>query len=73
MVPQSWARQSTARADGTRYVHPISFGEQLRVQPGNTFDPNPLKQGPYSRTSQRGKTSNPIPLQGNPTLPPSEE
>ncbi|WP_310572338.1 RHS repeat-associated core domain-containing protein, partial [Gemmatimonas sp.] len=73
MVPQAWARQTTARGGGIRYVHPTNLGEQLRVQPGNAFDPNPLKQGPYCRISQCGQTSNPISLLGNPTLPPSRE
>ena len=72
MVPQSWARQPTARGEGTRYVHPTNRGEQLRVQPGMASDPNPVKQGPYCRISQCGETTEPIPLKGNPTLPPQE-
>jgi RHS repeat-associated protein len=72
MVPQSWARQPTARGEGTRYVHPTNRGEQLRVQPGKASDPNPAKQGPYCRISQCGQTTDPIPLKGNPTLPPQE-
>jgi hypothetical protein len=72
MVPQSWEREPSARGGGTRYVHPTNEGEQLRVQPGDASNSNPVKQGPYCRISQCGQKTAPIPLKGNPTLPPPE-
>jgi RHS repeat-associated protein len=68
-IPQSWTREPSARGGGTRYVHPENKGEQIRVQPGNPNDPNPVKQGPYCRISRCGEKTDPIPLRGNPTLP----
>lgn len=68
MVPPGWTREPTREGDGTRYKHPTNRGEQIRVQPGKPTDPNPVKQGPYCRISCGGKTSDPIPLKGNPTL-----
>ncbi|MFZ3374121.1 MAG: RHS repeat-associated core domain-containing protein, partial [Chthoniobacterales bacterium] len=53
---------------GIRYPHPTNRGEQVRVQPGNPADPNPIKQGPYARISKGGTVSPPIPLKGNPSL-----
>ena len=68
-VPEDWVREPS-RTGGTRYKHPTNYGEQIRVQPGNPRDPNPAKQGPYCRVSRCGKTGEPVPLKGNPTLPP---
>jgi hypothetical protein len=70
MIPGDWERLPSKNGGGTRYVHPENKGEQIRVQPGNPNDPNPAKQGPYCRISRCGEKTEPIPLQGNPTLPP---
>lgn len=68
-IPEDWGREATRRGGGTRYTHPRNRGEQIRVQPGNPNDPNPVKQGPYCRISRCGETSDPIPLKGNPRNP----
>jgi hypothetical protein len=53
-----------------RYADPGNPGTQVRVMPGNPNDPNPVKQGSYARVSTGGMICDPIPLKGNPTLPP---
>jgi len=68
MVPEGWEQSPTSGGGGTRYSNPNRPGEQIRVMPGNPKDPNPVKQAPYARISTQGKKSDPIPLQGNPTL-----
>jgi RHS repeat-associated protein len=57
-----------SRGGGTRYPVPGRSGDQVRIENGNPNDPNPVKQGPYGRVSQDGNTSDPFPLNGNPTL-----
>ncbi len=69
MKSKGWQGESSKRGGGTRYPNPGVPGEQVRVQPGNPNDPNPVKKGPYGRISSKGKVSAPIPLSGNPTLP----
>lgn len=71
MIPQGWKKSGTRGEGGTRYANPEKPGEQVRVMPGNSNDPDPVKQGPYCRVSCDGTKSDPIPLKGNPTLPPS--
>ena len=66
--PPNWKRSPTSGPGGTRISNPDAPGEQGRIMPGNPDDPNPVKQGPYLRISKNGKVSDPIPLQGNPTL-----
>lgn len=67
-VPEDWVREPTRGEGGTRYKHPTNKGEQIRVMPGKPNDPDPVKRGPYVRISRDGRTSDPIPLKGNPTL-----
>jgi hypothetical protein len=55
-------------AAGQRFPNPDKPGEQVRIMRGKPNDPNPVKRGPYARTSADGKVSEPIPLKGNPTL-----
>ena len=57
-----------SRGGGTRYPVPGRPGDQVRIEKGNPNDSNPVKQGPYGRVSQDGNTSDPFPLNGNPTL-----
>lgn len=68
MKGKGWPSEPTRNGDGTRYPNPNKPGEQVRVQPGNPNDPNPVKQGPYVRISTEGEKTEPIPLEGNPTL-----
>jgi RHS repeat-associated protein len=68
LIPQSWTASPTRRGGGVRYSNPDKPGEQIRVMPGNLRDPNPVKQGPYTRISSEGNRSDPIPLKGNPEL-----
>ena len=68
LVPKDWIASPTKGAGGTRFADPARRGDQLRIMPGNPRDPNPVKQGPYARTSTSGVKSDPIPLKGNPTL-----
>ena len=70
MIPKSWPREESSGGGGTRYVHPSNRGEQIRVQPGRPSSSDPVKQGPYCRISRCGNVTDPIPLKGNPTLPP---
>ena len=69
LVPKGWVKSPSRTGDGTRWLNPDRPGEAVRVQPGNQRDPNPVKRGPYARVSKNGKTTDPIPLRGNPTLP----
>jgi len=71
LIPSGWSKSTTnANKGGTgvRYSNPERLGEQVRIMPGKATDPNPAKQGPYVRISRNGTVSDPIPLQGNPTL-----
>ena len=61
-------KSAPAKGPGERLVDPERLGDQIRIMRGNPRDPNPIKQGPYVRVSRLGKTSDPIPLQGNPVL-----
>jgi hypothetical protein len=72
-VPAGWVKSPTREGEGsgTRYHNPERLGEAVRVMPGKATDPNPVKQGPYVRVSKGGKVSDPIPLKGNQTLPPT--
>jgi hypothetical protein len=54
--------------EGKRFPNPKKPGEQVRVMKGNPKDPDPAKRGPYARISKDGKVSEPIPLEGNPSL-----
>ena len=67
-VPDGWVKGPSRRGGGTRWLNPDRPGEAVRVQPGNPSDPTPVKRGPYVRVSKNGKTSDPVPLRGNPTL-----
>jgi len=70
MKGRGWRSEPTrdGAGSGVRYPNPDRPGEQVRVMPGKSTDPNPVKQGPYGRISAGGKVSPPIPLEGNPTL-----
>ena len=65
-------KQPTKPNGSTRYTDPNKPGSQLRTEPGNPNDPEPIKRGPYGRISGDGPgggtKSGPIPLKGNPTL-----
>jgi hypothetical protein len=69
-VPEGWVKGDSRTGGGTRWLNPEKPGEAVRIQPGNARDPNPVKRGPYVRVSKDGTTSDPVPLNGNPTLPP---
>jgi RHS repeat-associated protein len=60
--------QPTRSGGGTKYPVPGQPGDQVRIMPGDPNNDNPAKQGPYGRVSQNGDKSDPIPLEGNPTL-----
>ena len=57
-----------SRGGGTRYPVPGRPGDQVRIEPGNQKNSDPMKQGPYGKVSQDGKESEHFPLDGNPTL-----
>lgn len=63
-IPEGWVKSPTRRGGGTRYSNPNAPGEQVRVQPGNPRDANPVKRKPYVRVSKDGTVSDPIPLGG---------
>jgi RHS repeat-associated protein len=71
MKGKGWQGEPSKSGGGTRYPNPDpgKKGEQVRTMPGNPTDDDPVKRGPYGRISSGGKTSDPIPLSGNPTLP----
>jgi len=68
LIPKGWIQTPTRAPGGVRYSNPARPGEQIRVMRGNPRDPNPVKRGPYIRISRGGRRSEPIPLEGNPTL-----
>ncbi len=71
LIPSGWVKSATNANRGglgVRYSNPERLGEQIRIMPGKATDPNPLKQGPYMRISRNGTVTDPIPLEGNPTL-----
>ena len=65
MQDKGWTKEPSSRGGGTRYKNPNKSGEQVRIQPGNKIASDPSKHGPYGRISKDGKTSTPIPLDGN--------
>jgi len=69
LIPEGFVQGTTRRGGGIRYLNPERRGESVRVMPGNPRDPDPIKRGPYLRVSRDGRVSDPIPLEGNPTLP----
>lgn len=72
LIPSSWVTSATNAKKGgrgVRHSNPERRGEQVRVMTGKVTDPNPVKQGPYLRISRNSSVSDPIPLEGNPTLP----
>ena len=68
LIPETFVENPTRRGGGVRYANPQRPGEQVRVMPGNPNDRNPVKRGPCVRISREGRVSDPIPLEGNPTL-----
>ena len=78
LIPEGWVEGPSRVGGGKVYANPARPGEQVRVMPGNPRDSNPVKRGPYVRVSTSagptgGQRSEPIPLAGNPTLPPQPE
>ena len=67
-IPTGWLTARARSGLGTRHADPNRPGDQIRIMSGNPLDPDPVKRGPYVRISKSGKVSNPIPLDGNPTL-----
>jgi hypothetical protein len=67
LIPDKWAAGPTKAPGGVRWTNPATRGsEQIRYQPGNPNDSNPLKRGPYFRyNSGSGDEWGPIPAAGN--------
>jgi RHS repeat-associated protein len=71
MKEKGWVEVGPSRGGGTKWQKPGSKGsDQVRIEKRNPADPMPEKQGPYGRISENGQKSEPIPLQGNPTIEP---
>jgi|SRR5271166_1112003 hypothetical protein len=67
-IPSGWIATPARSGLGKRYADPARPGDQIRIMAGSPADPVPVKRGPYVRISKSGKVSDPIPLDGNPTL-----
>jgi hypothetical protein len=67
-IPKDWLTSPARSGFGKRYADPNHPGDQIRIMSGNPADPDPIKRSPYVRISKSGKVSDPIPLDGNPTL-----
>jgi hypothetical protein len=52
----------TSGGGGVRWRIPGNNADQVRIMPGNPWDPNPIKQGPYIRFSMKGSKSGPFSL-----------
>jgi hypothetical protein len=68
LIPQNWKLGPTRGAGGGRRANPATKGsEQIRYQPGNPNDSDPVKRGAYFRySSGSGNEWGPIPADGNP-------
>ena len=67
-IPPDWRAEPAKTGLGKRFSNPHRRGDQIRIMSGNPADPDPMKRGPYVRISKSGKVSDPIPLDGTPTL-----
>jgi hypothetical protein len=67
LIPPDWNAGPSQGAGGAIWANPATKGaEQLRYQPGNATDENPMKRGPYFKySSSRGTKWGPIPAAGN--------
>jgi RHS repeat-associated protein len=67
-IPDGWQRSVSNNGKGIRFHNPERQGEAVRIQFGDPNHHTPVKQGNYFRISEDGRKSDPIPLEGNPTL-----
>jgi hypothetical protein len=56
-VPSNWNKATSKNGQGTKFVDPNNpNGNNVRVQGGNPYSPNPAQQKPYVKETRNGKT-----------------